>query len=147
MCGPGKNADDWNVYKKLRNCINNILKTEKQAWHSEKMRIASKNTSKTWKMVKSVLGWNTGGPPKCISVGGRFISKPKEIATEMNCYFINKIKGIVENLPQSQYDPSILTQQFMRNRKCTFALHAVHPDVVEKIISNSTIRVVAALSS
>lgn len=66
-------------------------------------------------MVKSVLGWNTGGPPRCISVGGRLISKPIEIATEMNCYFINKIKSIVKNLPRSQYDPSILTQKIMRN--------------------------------
>ena len=87
-------------------------------------------------MVKSVLGWNTEGPPRFISVGGRLISKPIEITSEMNCYFINKIKSIVKNLPRSQYDPSILTQKIMRNRKCTFALHAVHPDVVDKIISN-----------
>ena len=47
--------DDWRVYKGLRNRVNNILKTEKKNWQSEKLKEASGDISKTWTSVKSWL--------------------------------------------------------------------------------------------
>ena len=130
-----KNLGDFALYRKLRNKIVSILKTEKQAWYLNKIREASTDTSKTWKMVKSTLGWSAGGPPNQISVGGQLISKPVEIAEEMNHFFVSKIKRIAENLPQSQVDATVLTRTILRNRKCNFSLDYVHPDVVDKVIS------------
>ena len=127
--------DDFGVYKKLRNKVSNILKTEKQVWLFNKIREASENTGKSWKIIKSTLGWSSGGPPNQLSVGGRLIYKPREIAQEMNSYFVSKIKTIAANLPPSQVDASAFTAKIMRYRNCKFSLHAVHPDGVDKVIS------------
>ena len=134
IAGETKLNEDWIRYKKLRNKVSNILKTEKRIWQANKLTEAASDIGKTWKTVKSWLGWATGGPPTQLSVNGALISKPYEIAQCMNQYFIRKVRTIVNNLPVNNASPLELVRKLMKNRNCSFSLHAVHPDDIEKII-------------
>ena len=91
---------------------------------------------KTWRVVKSWLGWASGGPPTQLSVGGAMISKPLAIAECMNQHFIRKVRNIIENLPNNNQDPLVLVRNLMKNRTCKFSLKCVHPDDIGKIISD-----------
>ena len=63
-------------------------------------------------------------------------NKPSEIADCQNDFFVNKVANILRNLPQQVSDPLDKLRFIMRNRTCSFKLKAVHPETVEKILSN-----------
>ena len=58
-----KTKSDWDEYKKLRNSLNNTLKSEKKSWQENKIDDLGSDTSSIWKNVKNWLGWTSGGPP------------------------------------------------------------------------------------
>ena len=126
---------DWAIYKKLRNKVTNLLKTEKKNWQKSKLVKLAGDSANIWKLAKSWLGWTSGGPPRQLCVNGVMINKPIEIAETLNEFFINKVNNIVNRLPKSHYDPLKLVRKIMTNKSCTFKLSSVHPDDVEKIIS------------
>ena len=126
--------EDWDEFKRQRNEINNILKSEKRSWQENKIKTFGSDTSSIWKNVKSWLGWTAGGPPSKLIENGSVFNKPSDLATIMNNFFINKIKNLRQNLPQNPGDPLLLVQKLMENRTCNFSLTAVHPDDVLKIL-------------
>ena len=134
--GETNQTDDWKLYKTLRNRINNILKTEKKIYQKRKLSDATGDMSKTWKSVKSWLGWSTGGPPTQLVDNGLLVNKPSALAECMNTFFTSKVRGLRENLPPSQFNPLSLVENLMKNRTCQFSLKSVHPDEIEKIISS-----------
>ena len=62
------------------------------------------------------------------------MTKPQEVASTQNEYFLDKIKTIRENLPQPVTDPLAKLRNLMTGRTCSFTFSAVHPDSVDKII-------------
>ena len=132
--GETNSIDDWNEFKGLRNRINNILKTEKRTWQTEKLKEASGDINKTWSKVKSWLGWSSGGPPTQLFENGLLLNKPSSLAKCMNEFFINKVRNLRENLPPSPFNPLELLKKLMKNRTCSFSLQPVHPDEILKII-------------
>ena len=122
--------------KKLRNSLNNTLKSEKRTWQENKISDFGSDTSSIWKNVKNWLGWTSGGPPSKLLEDGRIYTKPSDLAKIMNTFFTNKVRNLRENLPQNPGDPLRLVQKLMLNRTCTFKLKSVHPDDVLKILSN-----------
>ena len=129
-------SEDWKTYKVKRNELNNVLRKEKERWQKGKLQEFSEDSSSTWKNVKTWLGWTSGGPPTKLVVDGVMQTKPKNLATIMNDYFVNKVKNLRENLPEPHVDPLTKIRSFMSNRNCSFKLRAMHPDEIEKIINN-----------
>ena len=58
-----KNADDWRIYKQMRNKVTNVLRTEKKRWQADKITEFGRDSSSTWKNIKNWLGWLKGGSP------------------------------------------------------------------------------------
>ena len=127
---------DWMNYRSLRNKVNNLLQIDKRDWKRSKLKYAAENTSFIWNFAKSWLGWKSGGPPTHLCVNGVMISKPYEIAQAMNTFFVTKVENIVKSLPVTNYDPFRLVKNIMKNKVCSFELAPVHPDQIDKIISN-----------
>ena len=127
---------DWEKYKKQRNLINNILKTEKKSWQERKVVNLGSDTSSVWKNLKNWLGWNKGGPPSKLLDGGIIYTKPKDLARIMNKFFIDKVQNLRLNMTQNHGDPLRLLQILMRNRTCSFNFQPEHPDQILKILSN-----------
>ena len=128
--------EDWNKFKASRNKINNRLKYEQISWEKARLEECDGNPSQTWKNVKNILNWKTSGSPNQLFYQGRLISKPQELADAQNQYFIEKINKLREDLPAPVSDPLLTLRSLMQGRGCSFSLHAVHPDEVEKVISN-----------
>ena len=121
-------TEDWKVFKALRNRVNNILKTEKKIYQTGKLNEISGDLSKTWKAVKSWLGWTSGGPPTQFMENGILLNKPSALAERMNSFFTSKVRNLRQNLPPSDNNPLSLVENLIKNRTCSFSLQPVHPD-------------------
>ena len=115
-------TEDWKIYKKLRNNINNTLKKEKKLWHIKKINDCEENSSNIWRNVKDWLGWNTGGPPTQLIINGELKTKPGDLAEGMNNFFIGKVRDLQNRIPPSDCDPLKHVKKLMKNRKCKFEL-------------------------
>ena len=129
-------VDDWKAFRRIRNRVTNILRTEKKLYQTKRLVEADGDISRTWKTVKSWLGWSSGGPPTQLMENGLLISKPSALAECMNSFFTRKVNNLRANLPPNQQSPLNLVRKLMENRTCSFVLQPVHPDTVEKIISS-----------
>ena len=95
-----------------------------------------KNSAKTWKNVKGILNWQSSGSPSKLFYKGSLRTKSQDIADSQNDFFIDKINQIRSNLPAPIADPLSKLRSLMMGRQCSFKLDIVHPDQVDKIISN-----------
>ena len=126
----------WKEYKKLRNKINNRLKSEEKDWQRSKLSECSHDSGLVWKTIKGILSWTSSGSPSQLFHNGALWTKPQEVASVQNEYFLDKVRQIRENLPPPVSDPLAKLRHLMSGRKCSFKLTAVHPDEVDKIISS-----------
>ena len=88
-----------------------------------------------WRNVKSWLGWKNSGPPTQLFVE-KMITKPQEIASTINSFFVSKVKNLQQKLPPIKNDPTRHLRKAMKNRKCVFKFKPVSPDEVHKIVKN-----------
>ena len=141
IAAESKRREDWVQFKSLRNRINNRLKFEERSWQKTKIEQCGEDSKSVWKNVKGILNWKSSGSPNQLFYKGSLVTKPQQLADAQNEYFVDKITTIRDNLPPPTSDPLGKLQTLMHGRLCTFALCAVHPDEVEKIVSglnNST---------
>ena len=47
--------EDWEIYKKVRNRLNNRLKFEEKQWQKCRLRKCKNDSKSTWKTAKSIL--------------------------------------------------------------------------------------------
>ena len=131
-----KERDDWNNFKHIRNRINNRLKYEEGHWQKARLDECGDNSAKVWKNVKGILNWHSSGSPTKLFYKGTLRTKSQDIADSQNEFFIEKITGIISNLPAPTGDPLSKLRALMAGRQCSFKLDTVHPDQVDKIISS-----------
>ena len=129
-------SEDWKEYKAIRNSVNSILRKEKEIWQKEKLEKCSDDSGSTWKNLKNWLGWRSGGPPTKLVENGEMFSKPAKLSNIMNNFFVNKVRNLRSNLPESPGDPLELASSLLSRKSSSFTLRAVHPDEISKIISN-----------
>ena len=131
-----QSPEDWTHYREVRNQITSKIRKEKKVWQENKIKSLGNDSSSVWKNVKNWLGWTTGGAPTRLLVNGKLISKPKEVATTMNEFFIKKVEDIRKEIPAEVENPLDLARKIMRNRNCLFKFEPVHPKEVSEIIDN-----------
>ena len=129
-----RDADDWREYKSLRNSATARMKVEKRTWEKEKLDNAKHDPGGLWKNVKGLLNWNNSGPPSQLFHNGIFVNSPARLAGTMNSFFVDKVAGLRERIPQVNSDPHAKLRESMRNRTCTMKFRAVTPDEVLDII-------------
>ena len=87
--------DDFNRYKKKRNEVTMLLKSAEKDYHDKKFREESSSKS-VWSTAYEILGNQRTSFPSQILHCGRLISNPKEIAAEVNKFFVDKIRKLKE---------------------------------------------------
>ena len=97
------NPEEWREYRALRNQATQSMRNDN--FKHMQNKINSGNSSKLWQSVKQLAGQTLKGPPNQIFINGSVITSPKEIATQMNQFFINKISRIRESIPFINTDP------------------------------------------
>ena len=143
-----KSDEYWKSYKLLRNKVNQFIKNEKRNWQKSKFRLceSESDSKQIWKNVKSWLNWTTSGAPTQLFHKGKLENSPKNLAECMNTYFIDKINNLINDMPATEEDPLAnlrklmsgrnRTLKFKPDRNRTFKLKPVHPETVNKLISN-----------
>ena len=124
----------WADYRTLRNTINNRLKHEEKRFKEEKIRASLGSSAETWKTAKTFMNWNsTAGPPSQLTVGGKLITKAANIASEMNEYFIQKVRLIRDGIG---YVPNNLSKCLlsMQGKRCSLGLSQVNASKVNKLL-------------
>ena len=128
------NFDDWRKFKNLRNTAVARNRAEKKAWEVRQLDHLANDSSNLWRNVKSWMGWRNSGPPSQLFVD-KIIVKPKEIASTMNQFFVNKVKNLQKKLPRKKNDPLQYLKNAMKKRKCTFKLRPVTQDEVKGFVT------------
>ena len=124
----------WSIYKKLRNKVNNRLKTEETNFKKNKIKESLDSPSKCWSTTKAFMNWNSNsGPPSQLLIDGKSVTKPSIIASEMNNFFIDKVKLIRDGI---DWMPNTFTKcyQIMTGKKCTLNLTHVSREKVLKLL-------------
>ena len=129
-------TEAWIAFKKVRNKINNRRKYEEKNFKSEKIKNSLDSPSNTWNAAKNFMEWeNSGGPPHQLSIGNKLITKAGLIATEINKFFINKVKLIRDGI---MYLPNSFTKckEIMEGKNCKLGLGHVTLSKVNKLLKN-----------
>ena len=124
----------WASYNKLRNQVNNRLKIEEKNFKLEKFMEIRGSPSDNWKTAKLFMNWeNSAGPPSQLQIGGTLLSKAKEIASEMNRFFINKVNCLRSGI---QFQPNMFENcyKIMEGKKCTLDLSHVSLKRVSQLL-------------
>ena len=131
-----KSLEDYRQYKALRNRATATMRQEKKSWERRKLSSNQQDPSKLWKNVKTWLSWNNSGPPNRLFHQGRLVSSPAGIAGAMNSFFLGKVAGLREGIPDSTADPLLKLREAMEDRQSSFSLCAVTPEEVLKVLKS-----------
>ena len=103
----------WLDYRKKRNECSKKLKEDKKKHFSEIYKECEDNfnVKKLYKTAKSQLGWVSGGTPDTFHMGGRTVTKPREVAETQLQFYKEKAAGLKNNLPPPTYDPTSILQE------------------------------------
>ena len=102
------NINIHNQYKELRNRVTTKLKTAKVDYYKEKFEQNDMSSSELWKAANQVLGKVRSTFPSQIVINNKLLSKPIEMCTAMNEFFIKKISdlktGIVQDTSEDELE-------------------------------------------
>ena len=92
--------DTFNKYKKKRNDVSRLLKSAESKHYTEKFSNHEVDSKETWKASFEILGKSRSDFPSQMMFGSRLVSKPIEIANELNKFFVQKIQALkTRNVP------------------------------------------------
>ena len=93
---------------------------------------------RTVKISKQTLSWEKRERIRKMKVGDELIEDKKEIASNLNSFFVEKVKRISEGIPDTNTDPlnytRTWTEQFVRIPE--MRLRRVQMRVIKKTIRN-----------
>ena len=87
-------VEDFDKYKNERNKVTYMLRNAKKDYFDEKFSDEKASSSDIWKTAYTVLGSFRSTFPSQIMISGKLISKPIQLATGMNEFFIQKISDL-----------------------------------------------------
>ena len=87
--------DTHSEYKKLRNQVSTEIKEAKRSYL--KTNLNSENMKKSWSTVHKILQKPSIDFPQQMLIKNKLVTKPAELAEEMNHYFTNKIAKLKES--------------------------------------------------
>ena len=91
-----RRLEDYEKYKLKRNEASTKLKSCEKDYYNNKFNNENISSKTVWKTAFEVLGNSRSSFPSQILHGGRLLSNPTLIATEVNKYFIDKIAKLKE---------------------------------------------------
>ena len=124
----------WNVYKKLRNNINNGLKFEELTYKQKKVNQSLVSSADCWRTAKEFMKWESNaGPPSQLIIAGKLVSKASILASEMNNFFVNKVTEI-RNAIQPIQNALSICYRIMKGKQCKLRLDFVSTKKVLTIL-------------
>ena len=132
---PREKAIQHIKYKKLRNRINSLVKSDTIKYNNTRVEQA-KDENELWKIVKEIT------KPKeenkwSLKEENEIITDEADIAEIFNTFFIQKIQDIKENIDQSQaQDPTTKLKEDLKDKNLKFSLRQVSEEKVLRTIKS-----------
>ena len=129
-------SEAWKKFTEVRNKVTNRKRYEEVNFKSGKMAESTDSPSNTWRTAKSFMDWDQSGePPHQIRVGSKLITKASLIASEINSFFIQKVRNIREGI---MYLPNTFLQckNIMRDKKSKLRIKHVSVAKINKLLRN-----------
>ena len=133
--------EDFDLYLKMRNEVTSKLRTAKAEYY--KTKLSNNNTVRDiWEATSSVLGKIKSEFPPQLIIDKQLISSPRQIAENLNKFFLNKIEKIKNNIPTiSTQDALKELKSFLKGKLSPthcFSLKEISLEETDKIILSST---------
>ena len=137
----GRN-EDFNKYKRLRNKVVAKLKKAKSNYYQEKFNDPSLTPKETWKNAYQLLGSSKSSFPNQIIINNTLVSKPINMASGMNNFFLDKIRKLKnENVNQTDFQQAseelvkFLSGKSLQN---SFSIRELNDEEMRKLIKSVT---------
>ena len=135
--------DDWELYCKLRNKCSKFISRDRKVHFEDLNNMHMKNNDARglFSLAKKRMGWKEVGAPKCLARNGKMSKSPREMANWQLEHFQNKIKMLMENLPNQNENPTKILSDAMerwrnKNSRPKFKLSQVDLCTTVKIIKS-----------
>ena len=135
--------DNWNKEEEKAiaaeaKILKQMLQNAEEKWKNEESRKMRKDEAKSWKRIKSWLGWKNTSQPEQLRnpENGKISLSAKENCKIMNNFYLNKVKEIKENMPTIEEDPCEELDamiKFKEDEKEGFSMRPVTPEQVLEI--------------
>ena len=129
---------DEELLEEVKKKKNLFKKLQKKRIYVGKQVENAKNSEDLWKISKQTLGWEKRERIRKMKVGDELIEDKKEIASNLNTFFVDKVKKISERIPETNTDPlnytRMWTEQFVRIPE--MRLRRVSMRTIKKTIRN-----------
>ena len=112
-------VEDYDKYKSKRNEVSTRLKNSELNHHKSKLSDKELEAGDVWKNAKQVLGSARSSFPTQILAEGKLISKPLEIASAVNKFFLNKILKLKETGQDDHTDATKGLEEYLKKKKKT----------------------------
>ena len=110
-------VEDYDKYKSKRNEVSTRLKNSELNHHKSKFSDKELEAGDVWKNAKQVLGSARSSFPTQILAEGKLISKPLEIASAVNKFFLNKILKLKETGQDDHTDATKGLEEYLKKKK------------------------------
>ena len=121
-----KDITTWNLYKKSRNEVNNLLNQSKRDYFRSNLDSAKNDPKKTWKLINQLTSRsdNKSSNINKVEVNGVEISDTCEIAEAFNTHFTEIGENLANKIPITDTDQT----------NSTFAFKAIDVTQVKNLI-------------
>ena len=90
------------AYRNYCNLYNTVIRVAKRMFFEKELVKAQSNLKKTWSILKNAINKNCKkSSPIELNIDGVLVSDPKIIANNLNVFFTNVARQIVEEIPPS----------------------------------------------
>ena len=124
--------NNWRQFKNFRNSTTRKIKKTK----TEYLKHNFKNKNNQWKFLKNFNGNSKTQPPNNLTVDGKAVTSPKELATISNNFFINKIVNSRNKFTFSNINPIQILSFLIPRNKNDFTIPLITIKETEIIIKN-----------
>ena len=127
-----KDLNDWNLYKKSRNEVNNILKQSKRDYFRSHLDSAKNDPKKTWKLINQLTSRNVSNGTNInkIEFNSEEMNDTCEIAEAFNTHFTEIGETLANKIPKTDTDPI----SYLKPTNTTFSFKTIDVNQVKTLL-------------
>ena len=129
-----KTSDDltWKKYKKVRNSVNNAIKTAKRNYFTINLDNSKGDVRKTWKLINELSSrqYKTTDISE-LKINGHSISSANAMSEAFNSYFTSIGRDLANEIPKSDTKP----EWYMKPNDKVFSFQKIQESEIHKLIS------------
>ena len=112
-----RNSENEKLYRDKKREVILLQKADKKAWANELFAFPLSDSKRLWSTIKVINGEQVDTTPSSLTMNGITINKPLEIANGLNCFFVQKVKALVNKLPSSNLEEKLSNKKAVTEKQ------------------------------